>query len=60
VIFVVLEKVVFEDNGDVDVPGAGDELKLELFCIRNQVKEFNTFEVFGAEIFEDLFDYLGF
>ena len=29
-IFVMLEKVVFEDNGDVDVPGAGDELKLEL------------------------------
>jgi hypothetical protein len=56
----MLEKVVFEDNGDVDVPGAGDELKLELFCIRDQVKEFNAFEVFGAEIFEDLFDYLCF
>lgn len=57
---VMRKKLTLEDDGDEYVLWGWHELKLYFLLATDQEEELHAFEVFGAEVFEDLFDDLGF
>lgn len=59
-VVVGLEKGVFEDDGDVDVSGVGNELQFQLIQRRNEVEELHSLQVLRPQVLENLLYYLSF